>query len=93
MAVAYLFLGDVEHKLQMVHDLQTDASPESTEELEPCVVWMGMARSIARRRSSLSMRTVERHTEMVYRTFQSLCLEPKTSPLFRATLKTIGLQS
>ncbi|MGB4069703.1 MAG: hypothetical protein WBK08_16875 [Nitrospira sp.] len=32
----------------------------------------------------------QRHTEMVHRTFQSLFAEPKTSPLFKATLRLIG---
>lgn len=36
----YLFLRDVEHKLQMVHDLQTHSLPESSEELERCAVRM-----------------------------------------------------
>ncbi|HEY6903562.1 MAG TPA: hypothetical protein VI216_04595, partial [Candidatus Acidoferrales bacterium] len=33
LTAAYLFLRDVEHKLQMVHDLQTHALPQEAEEL------------------------------------------------------------
>lgn len=35
----------------------------------------------------------QRHTEIVHGTFQSLFLEPETSPIFKAMLKTIGIQS
>ncbi|TKB93512.1 MAG: hypothetical protein E8D40_05415 [Nitrospira sp.] len=41
LTAAYLFLRDVEHKLQMVDDLQTHSLPESSEELERCAVRMG----------------------------------------------------
>jgi glutamate-ammonia-ligase adenylyltransferase len=34
----------------------------------------------------------QRHTEMVHRAFQSPPVEPKTSPVFKATLKTIGVK-
>ena len=58
LTAAYLFLRDVEHKLQMVHDLQTHALPESSDELERCAVRMGTARRIARRRLNCSMPTI-----------------------------------
>ncbi|MFM7842489.1 MAG: hypothetical protein ACKO9T_11510, partial [Nitrospira sp.] len=38
---AYIFLRDVEHKLQMVHDLQTHALPESSDEMTRCAIRMG----------------------------------------------------
>jgi glutamate-ammonia-ligase adenylyltransferase len=38
---AYQFLRDVEHKLQMVHDLQTHALPDQQRELERCAIRMG----------------------------------------------------
>ena len=41
LSAAYLFLRDVEHKLQMVHDLQTHSLPDQAEELAHCAIRMG----------------------------------------------------
>ena len=38
---AYQFLRDVEHKLQMVHDMQTHALPDRQDKLERCAIRMG----------------------------------------------------
>ena len=40
---AYLFLRDVEHKLQMVHELQTHTLPAQPAELTQCAIRMGYA--------------------------------------------------
>ena len=40
---AYLFLRDVEHKLQMVHELQTHTLPVEPSELTKCAIRMGYA--------------------------------------------------
>lgn len=40
---AYLFLRDVEHKLQMVHELQTHTLPQESSELTKCAIRMGYA--------------------------------------------------
>jgi glutamate-ammonia-ligase adenylyltransferase len=77
----YCFLRDLEHKLQMVHDLQTHALPESEEELERCAVRMGYAEvgrdtSLRRFRSDLT-----RYTVFVHEAFQSLFADPVNSPL------------
>ena len=40
---AYLFLRDVEHKLQMVHELQTHTLPHQSFELTKCAIRMGYA--------------------------------------------------
>src|SRR5438105_695808 len=45
LASAYQFLRDVEHKLQMVHDLQTHALPDQQKELERCAIRMGYDRA------------------------------------------------
>jgi glutamate-ammonia-ligase adenylyltransferase len=93
LTAAYLFLRDVEHKLQMVHDLQTHSLPAEEDELKRCAIRMGYGAE-DRKKAVESFRTDhQRHTEIVHRTFQSLFLEPKTSPIFKATLKTIGVQS
>lgn len=40
---AYVFLRDVEHKLQMVHELQTHTLPARPSELTKCAIRMGYA--------------------------------------------------
>ncbi len=40
---AYLFLRDIEHKLQMVHELQTHTLPNDRSELTKCAIRMGYA--------------------------------------------------
>jgi glutamate-ammonia-ligase adenylyltransferase len=78
---AYVFLRDVEHKLQMVHDLQTHALPESEDELERCAVRMGYAEK-DRNTSLRCLRTdLQRHTACVHEAFQSLFANPAKASL------------
>jgi len=86
LTAAYLFLRDVEHKLQMVHDLQTHALPDEAEELARCAIRMGYdsadrTDAVARFRADQ-----QRHTELVSRTFRALFYEPKTSSLLKVAL-------
>ncbi|MBM4127710.1 MAG: hypothetical protein FJ247_10240 [Nitrospira sp.] len=90
LAAAYLFLRDVEHKLQMVHDLQTHALPENGEELERCAIRVGYdagdrATTIARFRADH-----QRHTDIVHRMFLSFFAEPKISLILKATLRAVS---
>ncbi len=84
---AYLFLRDVEHKLQMVHDLQTHALPVSGEELERCAIRMGYecedrATGVERFRTDRA-----RYMEVVNRLFRSLFYQPASSTLLQASLR------
>ena len=91
LEAAYLFLRDVEHKLQMVHELQTHALPDEAEELERCAVRMGyddVNRANAVKRLRADHR---RHTRDVNRMFRSLFYEGKTAPLLKATLRAINV--
>lgn len=93
LKAAYLFLRDVEHKLQMVHDLQTHALPESGEELERCAIRMGYAcddRTTCARRFRADH---ERHTDVVHQLYRSVFYEPKTSPLLKSVLRAAGLRT
>ena len=90
LAAAYLFLRDVEHKLQMVDDLQTHALPESSEELERCAVRMGYGAQDRMKAAKLFHVDHQRHTEMVHRTFRSFFVEPMTSSVFKATLRSLS---
>ena len=93
LTAAYLFLRDVEHKLQMVHDLQTHSLPAEADELERCAIRMGYGAADRKNAVESFHADHQRHTEMVHRTFQSLFVEPKTSPLLKTTLAMIGVKS
>jgi len=87
LAAAYLFLRDVEHKLQMVDDLQTHALPERSEELERCAVRMGYGaqdRTGALKRFSIDH---ARHTKVVHDQFLSFFSRPESSHIFHAVLR------
>lgn len=90
LASAYQFLRDVEHKLQMVHDLQTHALPDQQKELERCAIRMGYDRDdrpIALKQFQADLAT---HTTLVHDIFRSFFETPKTSKLFKATLRAIS---
>jgi glutamate-ammonia-ligase adenylyltransferase len=92
LKAAYLFLRDVEHKLQMVHDLQTHALPESREELERCAIRAGYDSDDRKRAIERFHADHQRHTEVVHRAFLSLFAEPRRSPILKATLRAIGVR-
>ena len=83
---AYWFLRDVEHKLQMMHDLQTHALPDSHEELQRCAIRMGYQAESrdAAREQFLADR--QRYTAVVHHTFRSLFYHPETSALLSAVV-------
>jgi glutamate-ammonia-ligase adenylyltransferase len=89
LTAAYVFLRDVEHKLQMVHDLQTHALPESGEELERCAIRVGYDAGDRASATARFRADHQRHTEVVRRAFLSFFTEPKTSPILKAALRTI----
>ncbi|MDK2744882.1 MAG: hypothetical protein NDI90_18425 [Nitrospira sp. BO4] len=88
LAAAYLFLRDVEHKLQMVQDLQTHALPESRIELERCAIRLGYGSEDRDQANERFRQDHQRHTNMVHRMFLSLFSDPETSPLLKAALST-----
>lgn len=90
LTAAYLFLRDVEHKLQMVDDLQTHSLPAETDELERCAIRMGYGIEDRKKAVASFQADHQRHTEMVHRTFQSFFVEPKVSPVLQGTLRLIG---
>jgi glutamate-ammonia-ligase adenylyltransferase len=87
LAAAYLFLRDVEHKLQMVHELQTHALPESETELERCAIRAGYGTEDRGKSTTQFLADHRRHTDVVNRMFRSLFAEPDTSPILKATLQ------
>lgn len=84
---AYVFLRDVEHKLQMVHDLQTHALPESPDELARCAIRLGYSAADRRAAGRKFLADHRRHTANVHRIFRSLFDVPARSSLVRAARK------
>ncbi|HJU05282.1 MAG TPA: hypothetical protein VJ692_09005 [Nitrospiraceae bacterium] len=76
---AYIFLRDVEHKLQMVHDLQTHALPEQTDELSRCAIRLGYAARGRKAAMEEFLNDHRRHTTQVHRLFTRL-LEKGITP-------------
>jgi glutamate-ammonia-ligase adenylyltransferase len=93
LTAAYLFLRDVEHKLQMVHDLQTHALPESGIELERCAIRVGYDAGDRASATAQFLADHQRHTEVVRRVFLSFFAAPKTSPLLKAALRATAEKS
>ncbi len=87
---AYHFLRDVEHKLQMVHDLQTHALPDQHDELERCAIRLGY--DSENRRAALKQFQADHatHTTVVHDLFRSFFEMPKTSPLFKSALRAMA---
>jgi glutamate-ammonia-ligase adenylyltransferase len=83
---AYWFLRDVEHKLQMMHDLQTHALPGSDEELERCAIRMGYSGPSRQEALAHFLSDRARHTAIVHQTFRSLFYQPETSALLDAVV-------
>ena len=90
---AYQFLRDVEHKLQMVHDLQTHALPDQQKELERCAIRMGYDRDdrpIALKQFQVDLAA---HTTVVHDIFRSFFETPKTSVIFKKTFRLMAQKS
>jgi glutamate-ammonia-ligase adenylyltransferase len=89
LSAAYLFLRDVEHKLQMVHDLQTHSLPDEAQELERCAIRSGYEvtdRATSVNRFQADLRS---HTKIVHDLFRSFFYDSQASPLLKATLKVM----
>src|SRR5262245_18100395 len=86
---AYKFLRDVEHKLQMVHDLQTHALPDQQKELERCAIRMGYERADRSIAVKQFQADHSAHTTLVHDIFRSFFETPKTSPIIKKTMQLI----
>ena len=87
---AYKFLRDVEHKLQMVHDLQTHALPDQQKELERCAIRMGYDRTERPIAVKQFQADLAAHTTLVHDIFRSFFETPKTSAMLKKTFQLIG---
>jgi glutamate-ammonia-ligase adenylyltransferase len=83
---AYVFLRDVEHKLQMVHELQTHALPDQDEENMRCAIRLGYSAEDRSQALKQFKADFQRHTTQVNRLYRSLFVDPERSPLLAAAL-------
>nr|MBI3612036.1 hypothetical protein [Nitrospirota bacterium] len=90
LAKAYLFLRDVEHKLQMVHDLQTHALPEEDEELARCAIRLGYGVKNREASRAAFVKACRQHTTLVNGAFRDLFAAPARSSLLKAALKKLA---
>ncbi len=90
LARAYLFLRDVEHKLQMVHDLQTHALPEGDEELAQCAIRLGYGVKNREASRAAFVKACRQHTTLVNGAFRDLFAAPPKSRLLKAALRNFG---
>ncbi len=75
---AYLFLRDLEHKLQMVHHLQTHELPASSGELYKCARRMGFSGKTPKETIGQLERQFKTHVRNVSRMFNDLILMKRT---------------
>lgn len=87
LASAYLFLRDVEHKLQMVDDLQTHALPETSEEVTRCAIRLGYPPHDRARATRRFLEDYRRHTGRVRAIFRKLFYSPDRSTLLQAAFR------
>lgn len=87
---AYKFLRDVEHKLQMVHDLQTHALPDQQKELERCAIRMGYDKADRPIAVKQFQADHSAHTTLVHDIFRSFFETPKTSAILKKAFQLIG---
>ncbi|HSL06335.1 MAG TPA: hypothetical protein VK901_22700 [Nitrospiraceae bacterium] len=87
---AYQFLRDVEHKLQMVHDMQTHALPDRQDKLERCAIRMGYTG--ASRSAALEQFQADHvaHRTVVHDIFRSFFEKPNTSAMLKKTFQLMG---
>ena len=66
---AYLFLRDVENKLQMVADAQVHVLPEDGEAIRACALRLGYRDRAGAAAGEALLEDYRRHTEAVHRVF------------------------
>lgn len=70
---SYVFLRNLEHKLQMVHEFQTHLIPTKTEEISKCAVRMGYLKDSTMEQAVQNfLADVRRHTTVVHRLYEHI---------------------
>ena len=70
---AYIFLRDMEHKLQMVYELQTHLLPNDLAEIAKCGVRLGYSKSPSMSRvATVLLKDYRKHTTRVHQIFKQI---------------------
>ena len=93
LADAYRFLRNVEHRLQMVHELQTHSLPADPEELRVCALRLDYRDTQAATATQQLLDEYRLHAGRVHQVFHSLFERPRTSPIIRAALRRTSRRS
>jgi glutamate-ammonia-ligase adenylyltransferase len=93
LADAYRFLRNVEHRLQMVHELQTHSLPADPEELRVCALRLDYRDTPAATATRQLLDEYRLHAGRVHQVFHSLFERPRTSPIIRAALRRTSRRS
>jgi [glutamine synthetase] adenylyltransferase / [glutamine synthetase]-adenylyl-L-tyrosine phosphorylase len=73
MKEAYVFLRNLEHKLQMVHEFQTHVIPIKAEEIAKCAVRMGYFKGVSLEQATQAfLNDFRRHTSVVHRLYEHI---------------------
>lgn len=89
LSEAYVFLRDVEHKLQLVHDLQTHSLPQGVGELRKCALRLGYGNR-GGDEVRLFVQDLTFHRENVHRLFRNVFYEPHNSAIWQRVLAVAG---
>lgn len=87
LSEAYIFLRNVEHSLQMVHEFQTHRLPEDPQELRICALRLDYWDRDDTTATDQFLRDYQLHTTRVNHIFRGLFHTPQASPLLQAALK------
>jgi glutamate-ammonia-ligase adenylyltransferase len=70
---SYVFLRNLEHKLQMVHEFQTHLLPAKSEEVSKCAVRMGYLKGSGLEEATQTfLEDFRRHTTVVHRLYEQI---------------------
>ncbi len=73
LKASYVFLRNLEHKIQMVHELQTHLLPSKTEEIAKCAMRMGYRRGETAKQTAEHLLVDYRaHTQKVHDLYQQI---------------------
>ncbi len=73
LKTSYIFLRDLENKIQMVHELQTHLLPSKTDEIAKCAIRMGYPKGSTSKQTAEGLLVhYRRHTEAVHRLYQEI---------------------
>jgi glutamate-ammonia-ligase adenylyltransferase len=90
---AYRFLRNVEHRLQMVHELQTHSLPADPEELRVCALRLDYRDTPNATATQQLLDAYRLHTDRVHQAFRALFETAGASPIIHAALRRTSRRS